>query len=103
MMRAKPVNKYEVGRDTNCHYFFTKGNAMPNGRPGDHPVHDIEVNGIEVYSPEIDALILRLVEKGHRIEVDQIVLGYGYHPDAIQLKAMVEELESIQASHEGDA
>jgi hypothetical protein len=33
---------------------------MPNGKPGDHPLTDIVVHGLSVFSPEIDELVRRL-------------------------------------------
>ncbi len=33
---------------------------MPNGKPGDHPINDIVDHGLEVFTPEIDELILEI-------------------------------------------
>ena len=33
---------------------------MPNGKPGDHPLTDIVVHGIEVFGEPIDARVRRL-------------------------------------------
>ena len=39
---------------------------MPNGKPGDHPVTDIVVHNMPVFSPRIDALITDIVALGGR-------------------------------------
>jgi hypothetical protein len=39
----------------------TQDQAMPNGKPGDHPATDLREEGYdEVFTPEIDAIILEL-------------------------------------------
>lgn len=53
---------------------------MPNGRPGDHPVNDIVMHGMRVYSPEVDSLIERLVQLGFQNQVESIVLPIGIPP-----------------------
>jgi hypothetical protein len=34
---------------------------MASGTPGDHPLTDIKLNGLPVYSPEVDALVRDIV------------------------------------------
>lgn len=36
--------------------------TMANGRPGDHPVNDIVDHGLDVFSPEADALVRRIAQ-----------------------------------------
>ena len=35
---------------------------MPNGKPGDHPLIDVALHGVRVFSPEIDGLIREIVD-----------------------------------------
>jgi hypothetical protein len=35
---------------------------MPNGKPGDHPLTDVALHGLHVFSPEIDGLIREIVK-----------------------------------------
>ena len=71
---------------------------MPNGRPGDHPVNDIVMHGMRVYSPEVDAIIKRLVQLGFQIQVENIALPIVVPPTDAQLQAMLAQLKAIQTS-----
>jgi len=44
---------------------------MPNGKPGDHPLTDIFVHGLEVYGPEADDLIRKIGELSSETELDE--------------------------------
>lgn len=46
---------------------------MPNGRPGDHPVTDILVHGMSVFSPEVDELVRRLARLVPRQRLGELV------------------------------
>jgi len=37
-----------------------------NGRKGDHPLTDMEIYNLTVYSPEVDALIKEIISLGGR-------------------------------------
>ncbi len=64
---------------------------MPNGKPGDHPVTDILVHRLRVFSPEIDALILEIVRLGYREELERAVNLLDPPPNA-QLESRLKEL-----------
>jgi hypothetical protein len=42
-----------------------------NGKPGDHPLTDILVHGLDVYGPEADRLIRKIAELCSRRELDE--------------------------------
>ena len=42
---------------------------MPNGKPRDHPVTDVVVYGMPVFSPEVDELIREIDTLGGRAEL----------------------------------
>jgi hypothetical protein len=44
---------------------------MANGKHGDHPLADILVHGLTVYSAEADELIRKIARLSSRREVDQ--------------------------------
>lgn len=44
---------------------------MPNGKPGDHPLTDILVHGLDVFGPRADALIREIVGFGGRFVLEQ--------------------------------
>ena len=46
---------------------------MPNGKPGDHPITDIMVHGLRVYSPEVDDLVRRIVQLGGRSKLETML------------------------------
>lgn len=55
---------------------------MPNGKPGDHPLTDILVHGMSVFSPEIDELVRRLARVVPRQRLSELVpLGTVSHPE----------------------
>ena len=43
---------------------------MPNGKPGDHPLTDILVHHIIVFSPTVDHLIREIVSLGGRQDLE---------------------------------
>ena len=43
---------------------------MPDGKPGDHPITDIAVHNMPVFSPRIDALIRDIVALGGRKDLE---------------------------------
>jgi hypothetical protein len=43
---------------------------MPNGKPGDHPLTDIVVHGMEVFGASCDDLIREIVRIGGQAELD---------------------------------
>lgn len=59
---------------------------MPNGKPGDHPLTDVLVHGLEVFGPRADALIREIVSLDGRsvlernVDLDQADLR-SPHPD----------------------
>jgi len=68
---------------------------MPNGKSGDHPLTDILIHGMSVYSEEIDALISEIVDLGGRSEIEPMLMGehrMSGNPDLPRLEA---ELVSI--------
>ena len=76
---------------------------MPNGKPGDHPITDICSFRIEYFSPEIDELIRRCVDRGGTLRVEGLILHderfSGADPDLPTLRA---ELEKILAELEAE-
>jgi hypothetical protein len=76
---------------------------MPNGKPGDHPITDICSFGIEYFSPEIDELIRRCVDRGGTLLVEERILPDKrfWRPDP-DLDALRAELEKILAELEAD-
>jgi hypothetical protein len=72
---------------------------MPNGAPGDHPITDILVHGLPVYSPAVDQLIREVVELGGRNRIDlRLFREYSPYGDPdvqrleIELRDLLEEL-----------
>ena len=70
---------------------------MPNGKPGDHPLTDILVHGLTVYSPTIDDLIREIVrladDKEERRLGDMLLFEYSEyaHPDLEKLRGVLQE------------
>jgi hypothetical protein len=65
---------------------------MPNGKPGDHPLTDIVVHRLRVYSPAIDRLVRDIVDLGGRDEIaDLLLLEFNHldHPDLARLEAIL--------------
>ncbi len=65
---------------------------MPNGKPGDHPLTDIVVHRLRVYSPAVDRLVHDIVELGGREEIaDLLLLEFNNldHPDLTRLEAIL--------------
>jgi len=80
---------------------------MPNGRPGDHPITDICTHRIEYFSPEIDELIRRCVDRGGTLLVEDLILYdkrfSGPNPDLPALRAELEKiLAELQAGEVGE-
>src|SRR5205823_4133330 len=48
---------------------------MPNGKPGDHPITDIVIHGLAVYSPKADALIREIVQLGGQDQITDALLA----------------------------
>jgi hypothetical protein len=44
---------------------------VPNGKPGDHPLADILVHGLDVFCPRVDTLIREIVSLGGRFVLDR--------------------------------
>jgi len=44
---------------------------MPNGKPGDHPITDIIIHKMRLFSPKADALIAEIVSLGGREELEK--------------------------------
>ncbi|MHC4116710.1 MAG: hypothetical protein ACYSWO_04300 [Planctomycetota bacterium] len=44
---------------------------MPNGKPGDHPLTDIFIHGLDVYGKEIDDLIRKIGDLSSKRELDE--------------------------------
>ena len=62
---------------------------MANGRRGDHPLTDIILHGLRVYSERADRLIREIVHVGGREEIaDMLRLRYNpfQNPDVAQLE-----------------
>jgi predicted cupin superfamily sugar epimerase len=65
---------------------------MPNGRPGDHPITDILIHGLRVYSRAADALIREIVQLGGRDEIsDMLLFQYNQYarPNTRELKRVL--------------
>ncbi len=63
---------------------------MPNGKPGDHPLTDLLVHGLEVYGKEVDDLILEISQLLSRRELDdwwEKEIGWGSEPDRLAREA----------------
>jgi hypothetical protein len=43
---------------------------MANGKPGDHPLTDILIHGMEVFGPAADALIREICQLGGEAELE---------------------------------
>lgn len=62
---------------------------MPNGQPGDHPLTDIVVPGLVVYSAKADGLVREIVALGGRDEIEAMLFErYNVHarPDVAELE-----------------
>jgi hypothetical protein len=68
---------------------------MPNGKPGDHPITDIVKHKIPTYSPEIDALVRKLVELGYADKVEQILFAHSGLPNEEENGKIRKALEAI--------
>ena len=71
---------------------------MPNGKTGDHPYTDIVIHGLDVYSPEADALvreIASLADDRTRHELaDRLIRDFNEYrnPDVKKLERVLTEL-----------
>ena len=68
---------------------------MPNGKPGDHPLTDIVVHGLRVYSEVADSLVRQIVELGGRDEIENMLfLEYNVweRPDVPRLERVLTEI-----------
>lgn len=68
---------------------------MPNGKPGDHPLTDITVHGLRVYSRKADGLVREIVHLGGREEIaEMLVLEYNnyQHPEIKRLERVLREI-----------
>jgi len=70
---------------------------MPNGKPGDHPITDITIHGIRVFSAAIDGLIEEIVRLGGRRHLD-VLVDWFTPPPKPELK---KKLEALQRRLEG--
>jgi hypothetical protein len=75
--------------------------VMPNGKPGDHPLTDILVHKIEVFSPRADALIREIVELGGKAELDGDINLSALDPrfpstEPVDLSRLEAQLESLR-------
>ena len=62
---------------------------MPNGKPGDHPLTDIVVHRLRVYSETAYGLVREIVALGGRDEIETLLfLEYNVHehPDVAELE-----------------
>jgi hypothetical protein len=50
------------------------GAAMPNGKPGDHPLTDVIIHGLPVYSPKANGLVREIGRLGGRKEIEEMLL-----------------------------
>ena len=71
---------------------------MPNGKPGDHPLTDILVHRLQVYSPAIDELVREIArlsdERGQRELGDMLFFEYNdfSNPDLARLEDVLTRL-----------
>ncbi|HLG42159.1 MAG TPA: hypothetical protein VI643_02250 [Planctomycetota bacterium] len=65
---------------------------MPNGKPGDHPITDITIHKIRVYSAEIDRLIEEIVTLGGRRHLD-VLVDWFTPPPLPELRKKLEALK----------
>jgi len=68
---------------------------MPNGKPGDHPLTDIIIHGLAVYSPKADALVREIVQLGGRKEIEDMLLtryNTFLNPDVAELERVLTEV-----------
>jgi hypothetical protein len=68
---------------------------MPNGAPGDHPITDILIHGLDVYAPDVDALVREIVDLGGRDRIEKLLFTqYSPYcsPDVPKLRGVLTEL-----------
>jgi hypothetical protein len=68
---------------------------MPNGKPGDHPLTDVIIHGLPVYSPKADALVREIVRLGGRKEIEEMLLtryNTFHNPDVAELERVLAEI-----------
>lgn len=81
---------------------------MPNGKPGDHPLTDIVLHGLRVYSRHTDKLVREIVGLGGREEIaDMLLFEYNPYqkPDAKRLETVLTEVRdrlSRRATERGE-
>lgn len=71
--------------------------AMPNGKPGDHPLTDITVHHLEVFGEACDDLIREIYRRDGPAVLDALDLWsldprYGHQPDLATLAAKLRNL-----------
>jgi len=69
---------------------------MPNGKPGDHPINDIVDHGLEVFTPEIDALILEISKLLSRERMWEMFNWFSPPPDEEFRKQLFEVVEHLR-------
>lgn len=70
---------------------------MPNGKPGDHPLTDIVVHRLPVYSAAIDRMIRDIVDLGGREAIADLLLfqfNNRDHPDLARLEAILRPIRA---------
>jgi len=64
---------------------------MPDGKPGDHPITDIIVHNMRVFSRKADKLIKEICDLGGRDEMERIVDLF-HPPQTRELERILQEL-----------
>jgi hypothetical protein len=85
--------------------FVGNNGVVPNGKPGDHPLTDIVVHGLEVFGDSADALIREILDLGGEAELvrrfdllrlDPRFAAVGTPPEDVDLEALARDLTSFR-------